>query len=145
MFDLVRHSAFTLAGLPRRTRLVLRLPQIEESSALHVCTHPDRHRIEMARVAGPSVEAIGAKFEVHVDATPRAAPWRPHRGHGSLRAVLLAMQTADPTLPAWRPNKNPHAGFFDLDGSDHGPFEAAARRDRAFQALRGRRQQPRQA
>jgi hypothetical protein len=52
-----------------------------------ICAHPERHRIEMARVAGASFEAIGAKFGIHKDAV-----WRHCRDHldESARASYLA-------------------------------------------------------
>jgi hypothetical protein len=36
-----------------------------------VCSHPERHLIEMARVAGASFSAIGEKFKIHRDAVFR--------------------------------------------------------------------------
>jgi hypothetical protein len=52
-----------------------------------ICAHPERHRIEMARVAGGSVSAIGERFGVHRDAV-----WRHCRDHldESARASYLA-------------------------------------------------------
>jgi hypothetical protein len=52
-----------------------------------VCFHPDRHRIEMARVAGASFDALSAKFGIN-----RHAIWRHCRDHldESSRASYLA-------------------------------------------------------
>jgi hypothetical protein len=62
-------------------------PKSKNRPRCTVCAHPDRHRIEMARVAGASVEAIGAKFAVHKDAV-----WRHCKDHmdESARASYLA-------------------------------------------------------
>jgi hypothetical protein len=71
-------------ALPRAyTRRLKKPPQCQCS----ICRHPLRHQIEMARVAGASVAAIGLKFGIHKDAV-----WRHCRDHldEAARASYLA-------------------------------------------------------
>jgi hypothetical protein len=62
-------------------------PKSKFSPRCTICAHPDRHRIEIARVAGASFEAIGAKFGIN-----KHAIWRHCRDHldEAARASYLA-------------------------------------------------------
>src|ERR1700756_1836968 len=57
-----------------------------------VYRHPERHRMEMARVAGVSFEAIAAKFDTPTHSCKRDAIWRHCRDHldEAARASYLA-------------------------------------------------------
>ncbi len=52
-----------------------------------ICSHPDRARIEMARISGASLDSIAASFDVHRDAV-----WRHCTKHitDNQRAMYLA-------------------------------------------------------
>src|SRR5271156_5632563 len=57
-----------------------------------ICCHPDRHAIEMAHVAGCSLEAIARRFGTDAHPLHRASVHRHVKHHidDTLRASLLA-------------------------------------------------------
>jgi hypothetical protein len=90
-------------------------PSSSEPGLYCVCAHPDRHRIEMARVAGPSVEAIGARFEVHVDATAAgcssASSPRPREPPSRFSRRWRRQNARSHLCPPGGPTKNPTLAF----------------------------------